>query len=68
MTPEPISASTTVVQKVGVVGTATGGITFPFWIDVFDHYAKTFITLIYLAIAIHTFYKTFLKKENKKYE
>lgn len=68
MTPEPISTSTTVAQKVGIVGTTTGGITFPLWIDAFDHYAKTLITLIYLALAIHTFYKTFFKKEKTKDE
>lgn len=67
MTPEPITASTTLGQKAGFIGTATGGITFPLWIDTFDHYAKTLITLIYLIVAIHTFYKTFWgnKKDDK---
>lgn len=58
MTPTP---PVTLGEKVTSATLTSGGLTFPWWIDYFDHWFKFFITVIYLTIAIYTLHKQVIK-------
>lgn len=58
MTPTPL---VTLGEKVTSATLTSGGLTFPWWIDYFDHWFKFFITVIYLTIAIYTLHKQVIK-------
>lgn len=54
MTPE---SPVTISDRITSVTVTSGGVTFPLWIDYFDHWLKFFITVIYLTIALYALYK-----------
>ena len=56
----PVSAAP-LGEKVSVATLTSGGITFPLWIDYFDHWFKFFITVIYLIVAVYTLQKQVIR-------
>ena len=48
-------------EKVSATALTSSGITFPLWIDYFDHWFKFFITVIYLIVAIYTLQKQVIR-------
>ena len=58
MTPTP---PVTLSERAASATLTSGGLTFPLWIDYFDHWLKFFITVIYLTIAIYTLHKQVIK-------
>ena len=53
----PPTATVSLSEKVSATALTSSGITFPLWIDYFDHWFKFFITVIYLIVAIYTLQK-----------
>ena len=56
----PVSAAP-LGEKVSAATLTSGGITFPLWIDYFDHWFKFFITVIYLIVAVYTLQKQVIR-------
>ena len=48
-------------EKISAATLTSGGITFPLWIDYFDHWLKLFITVIYLIVAVYTLQKQVIR-------
>lgn len=60
--------SNSVGDKILSGSLTTGGVSFTFWIDQFEHGAKIMITVIYLIIAIYSLYKQVLSPLYKSYK
>lgn len=58
MTP---TSSVTIGEKISSTTLTGGGLTFPLWIDYFDHWFKFFITVVYLIIALYTLQKQVIR-------
>ena len=57
----PPTATMPFSEKLSATALTSSGITFPLWIDYFDHWFKFFITVIYLIVAIYTLQKQVIR-------
>ena len=57
----PPTATVSLSEKVSATALTSSGITFPLWIDYFDHWFKFVITVIYLIVAIYTLQKQVIR-------
>ena len=57
----PPTATMPLSEKVSATALTSSGITFPLWIDYFDHWFKFFITVSYLIVAIYTLQKQVIR-------